>query len=1002
MQNGAFQNPQYSVNPVVPSKRPRPNDDNISASPRPNPNLNLSRSQTPHQPGGFPGFPNSQPQPPNPYQHLQQGGSANATPSPTLQDQQFRPPTTAQRMNASPSPFPGAQPGMGMSMSPPPDANGSRVNTPLNPSFPMGGMNMPPSSTPQAYNPNYGGTPGMTPGQMQGGGMPQGVVLSQNLAQRQQEATRIHHMRLQQQQQSLAAQNAAAQNRHQMGMMGGMGGMSGQNPAMNTPTRNPQAMNAQLAQFMRNLQSFMQSNGRQIEIAPMICGRQVHLYQLYMLVMRSKGSQVVNSKSGWPNIAQALGFPPTLIQQAAQELKIAYERNLAPYESAYWRSRQDATKQVNPQMQGAQAGMNQQMSPTRPMPGNQLGQMTPVQNNATLPATNGWSTPQSDMANSQRQSSMGAPNKMVKTEASPAVQQPGIAAPSPATTDKFPEGQPMEQPSADAAPGNTPQPEKVDHGTHYIPQQFHLMDHHGGITVNQLNTIGLQIDMIKPVVPDTEEMGMVDIRALCMSLQSGISGEVRYALDHLIKLSHETRIHFLDLERCEDLIDVLIECAEDQVDVLREEAAEVSDIIDLTPYEDVIRHCRAEVESLQDIPDFATAEYDLDRASDRLIAVTTILRNLSFWPQNHPQLASEHTIKFFSTTIRLIGTRHLLLRNHTNTQDFMKDFIVFLSNVTDKIELPSREDALNILNFLISFAPQPSPTSSSLCRFARYNPSIHRYLPPAVDSLAKLLARDDPNRAYYRHLFLNDPCTLDPKLPPHQQYDLLSRAFALAISVIPDRTASRSLTSGGAEYRISEARKPYLIQGMLAADILATLVPSSDSGLARAWLEAEDGWAPSLLRLACTLSTDRTAPTGPGGPGRRPGQQGIPDHELGFGLVTHRAFGMLQKLGEKTKNDLLTTGAVNGLQPQKDRQMNGELEKEGEEGDSKDEDAINAADTGANGDESDDESERQRKQLLKVMADVLPQREVLLGALLTPNIEAQALKQLCAFAALEV
>lgn len=865
--------------------------------------------------------------------------------------------------------------------------------------------------------------------------MPQGVPLSQNLAQRQQEANRMYQMRLQQQQQALAAQNAAATNRHQLGMMNAMGGMPGQNPNMNTPTRNPQAMNVQIQNFMRNLASFMKSSGRPLEATPMILGRQIHVYQLYMVVMRSKGSQSVNSRNAWPAVAQMLGFSQEMAQQAGESLKGVYERNLAPYESAYWRSRQDPNSAMAQQMQAAQhAGMNQQMSPTRPMPGaannvqqhqqllqqqqyiaqmqqrqqaaqNQLGQMTPQQNNVALPATNGWSTP-NDPGSAQRQGSMGAPGKIPKPEPSPALQQPGMAAPSPVTTDKFPEGQSMEQPPSDAPPAEPDRSEKVDHGTNYMPKQHRLMENLGGIAVKQMNNVGLQIDLVKPVVPDPEEMGVIDIRALCLSLQSGIHGEMRYALDHLTKLSHETRFIFLELERCEDLMDVLVECAEDQVDMLREDDdALIFDNLDVTPYEDVIRLSRAEVEGLQDIPEFATPAYDFDRAADRLIAVTTILRNLSFWPQNHPQLASEKVIKCLSSTIRLIGTRHLFLRSATNTQDFMKDIIVFLSNVSDKVELPSREDALNILSFLIAFAPQPSPTSATTCRFARYNPSVHRYLPPAVDSLAKLLARDEPNRAYYRHLFINDPQTLNPKLPAHQQHDLLSRAFALAISVIPDRTASRSLTSGGAEYRISEARKPYLIQGMLAADILATLVPNSDSGLARTWLDVEDGWAPSLLRLACTLSTDRNAgPTGQGARGR-PGQQAVPDHELGFGLVTHRAFGMLQKLGEKTKNDLLNSSqAVNGTngssQASVGKQVNGNVETGSE--DSSDKDGGTRAEDADGEEESEDENERQRKQLLRVMADVLPQREVLLGALLTPNIEAQALRQLCAFAALEV
>lgn len=54
--------------------------------------------------------------------------------------------------------------------------------------------------------------------------------------------------------------------------------------------------------------------------------------------------------------------------------------------------------------------------------------------------------------------------------------------------------------------------------------------------------------------------------------------------------------------------------------------------------------------------------------------------------------------------------------------------------------------------------------------------------------------------------------------------------------------------------RVVEIRKPSLMQGMLAADILASLAPGPESGLARRWLGSEDGWAKSLVRL-CTVLT---------------------------------------------------------------------------------------------------------------------------------------------------
>ncbi|GME35484.1 Arid bright domain protein [Neofusicoccum parvum] len=465
---------------------------------------------------------------------------------------------------------------------------------------------------------------------------------------------------------------------------------------------------------------------------------------------------------------------------------------------------------------------------------------------------------------------------------------------------------------------------------YYKPKVRPLMDTHGGILVDGHGNVGEKLAKLKPDVPGVEEMGIIDMRAISLSLQSGLSREVRFALDILVRLSHDPRLH-LELEKCEDLMDAIVDCAEEQVDALAEDAAEVSDILDLTSYEDAIRNSRSELESLQETPEYGTTAFELDRSADRLIAITTILRNLSFFESNHALLSSPNVIRFVSNTVRLLGTRIMLLRNNVNTVDFMKDTITFLSNTSDKIELPSREDAYNILCFLLAFAPTPAPNSTPTIRFTPYNPAVHRYLPPAIDCLAKLLARDDPNRAFYRQLFLADATSTPP-------YDLLTRSFGLAISVVPER-------GRGAEPRIAEARKPYLTQGMLAADILAGLCPGAESGVARSWLEAEDGWAKTLVWLSGILAMERQqAPPPP--PGRGMQRPPLDQLDVGFGLITHRALAMLRKLGEKAQ--------------------------------------------------SEDEAREKR-----LSVDSLPKDEVLLGALCMQSMDGVALKKLCSFAELK-
>src|ERR1700761_5569055 len=308
----------YSVPSVIPPKRPRPGEDAVAASPgQPAVSMNMSQSQTPQQVGAFPS--------PFPYQqHLHAAGSSNATPSPTMQNQQFRPPSQAQRMQTvSPNPQFAQQQQAPMGMSPPPDANGRM--TPQTPQFPMGnqmggqmpnqmggqipgqmgaqmgmampsqmvgqipgqmagqmggqmgqqlnpqmGAGFPGGQMPPGFNPNFTAMQGMNMAGQQGG-FATPVNLSPNIAAQQAQVQREYQMKMQQavaQQQQMAnmqrqgIQQAAAMNR----MMGG------QQANMGTPTRPPQQVNPQLqaqaAHFIKQVQAFAQRSGRQFDPNP--------------------------------------------------------------------------------------------------------------------------------------------------------------------------------------------------------------------------------------------------------------------------------------------------------------------------------------------------------------------------------------------------------------------------------------------------------------------------------------------------------------------------------------------------------------------------------------------------------------------------------------------------------------------------------------------------------------------------------------------------------------
>lgn len=369
----------------------------------------------------------------------------------------------------------------------------------------------------------------------------------------------------------------------------------------------------------------------------------------------------------------------------------------------------------------------------------------------------------------------------------------------------------------------------------------------GGWDLNSQGEINLaeELSNVRPDIPPLVALGHIDIAALTRSLQSGINAEIRMALDTLATVSNSPFPQLnIQLKFCDDLVEALVDCAEEQLEFLAEHTLEVSYEVQLSSYEEVVRACRLEQWAIKEIPVVGTNDYQLDRAVERLICITTILRNLSFpgdHADNHVVLADEMIVKFLSTLIRYLGTRNMLLRTHANTLDLMKDLVIMLSNIAGSVELPNREHALCLLQFLLAFSPSSAPLRiDEALSFPSFEPGVHTYLPHAVDAMAKLLARDEPNRTHYKAIFALD-VTSEP------DYDLLSRAFALSISTIPNVNQERYRTPTLPS--LVDTRRPYLMQGLLVAEIIVSMAPSSESSLVRSWISPENGLVQSLYKL---------------------------------------------------------------------------------------------------------------------------------------------------------
>ncbi len=668
----------------------------------------------------------------------------------------------------------------------------------------------------------------------------------------------------------------------------------------------------------------MQKNQMQFIDRPLIAGRHINGVQLFVNIVRMGGSKSVNNAGQWPKAAHYLGFNQDQSMSAGRELQNYWHANLSPYETHVLAQQQqqrqamaDHTRLSN-HNQGGDGNLRQEtFSPTKQMHnqhGQQLMQPPPhlhaqyqtpqrhmitTQHEARPALQNGYMTPQQGQAQGRPSNVYSMPQ--LGMQAPPRTGPPKEAQkPSTAVKKEADDNRTLQK----SEPKNWRlEPKMMDLDEHKIFDATSLDDGetaptYGGIELAPAsNFLGTVDDLLKYKfsVPKVEELGIIDIRALTLSLRSGIHGEVRLALDTLASLTIEQIP--LHLDNCEDLLEALIDCAEDQVDLLADHAAEVSDAMLISSYEEIARGCKIEAATLQDVPEVGTLEYDLDRAVDRLICVTTILRNFSFLEHNHTALADPMVVRFMTTVIRYLGTRTMLLRTNLNALDFSKDVLTFLTNVSQRIDLPGKEEALCILHFLLSFAPSPAPHSAEdeEISFSSYIPAIHRYFPHAVDSLAKLLARGDPNRSFYRSIFAADSGSTPP-------YDLLTRAFGLAIAAIPEY--GHVNTAG-----LVKLRAPYLVQGLLAAEIIVSLIPASEHELAYTWVTSRDGFIFSLTRIVSEFSRQPQ----PSSQQRHASGRMQDNDPHGIITITNRGLAVLRKLAERAKD---ACGSVKGLPPE--------------------------------------------------------------------------------------
>ncbi|KAK6345066.1 hypothetical protein TWF718_007005 [Orbilia javanica] len=961
-----FQASSYHVNSVVPLKRARPREDSVNISPRQTPGvLPGSRSQTPQSSVGP--VPNNQvyhlygaanpnvPQrplsaTPSFIPQLSQGAPNNGTPSPIMQSQVYKTPNSSSVAGPGQPPPPKRM----ATQSPSPFSPANQQHMFMQQGSPNSEHSVTRSVTPHGFPTQPQPNPGFTIQGQRAFSPPNGMGQAMNMAQNFQSnpgAQAMYNQMQRQQQQKMMQQSVQIQS--------GQGPMiqhHGRNIAVSTLPGSHPNPNAKIAgrggpnpdQFARSLQDFMQKRGTPVTSLTILLGdRQIHLFSLYLLVQRFGGHRSTTATNQWASVGQSLQLNVEVHPGVVEQLAQAYQNNLAPFEDAYRKitqAHQSAPMQAPAANPVSHLGMGKQAHGTSQSPTKQPSQEVSTGNFQT-PSPGAFQSPNTPFQG-------GLPgSKAIPSGAAHSAYPPTAA---PGATSFSQTQAPNKSLSLQSIPGGISQPPDGVHSTGTPPREKHnlhfnpkvrVLDTHGGVDVAVLSGIGAEIVHLRPTVPTFNELGIIDVHALTMSLKSGLQAEVRLALDTLVTVSVESQWS-LSLKSCEDLVETLVDVAESEVSLLKESVV-MLDIDPLfPPYEEVLRGCRQEANTLLAVPKVGSRSYELDRAADRLIAITTIFRNLSFFESNHDPLAESGVIKFVASIIDVICQTKMLLRSNNNTLDFMKDMIIFLSNLSQSIILPGKREALGLLRFILSFAPQPGPYSSGriLPMFASYHPSIHRYLPPAVDSLAKLLVRDDPNRGYFKELFASEPNMERP-------WDLLTRSFALAISPIPVADNVRMMLP-----QAVEARKPYLEQGMLAAEILSGIAAKEDSHLALSWLSSEDGFSHSLVRLVYFLCTQQQV-------SRPMNSRGAsyPDDGQPFSRIIQRGATVLRNLSLTSTNDDNFDGLLGSIE------------------------SLNLLDTEADGLKS------------MFLAGMASKKEILFGAMMNQSVDAKALGYMCEF-----
>ncbi|KAJ2822673.1 hypothetical protein IWW50_004112 [Coemansia erecta] len=244
----------------------------------------------------------------------------------------------------------------------------------------------------------------------------------------------------------------------------------------------------------------------------------------------------------------------------------------------------------------------------------------------------------------------------------------------------------------------------------YFPLERSL-DTVGGVDLQTVIALRPQ-----PHQPSVSEYGSVDIRALTLSIESGIAMEVTNALNTLIRVTAHPDI-VLPLSQCEELAETLFGVLESiqlpehagasdeppaEIPTYSSETLRFGDLYTNAPSEGgIVGDDMQDMTAVRGLLQGGDALWSF--TSDRTLTVVYALRNLAFLPVNQQYLAqsSDFAHAFAGLVAKCEAAVRGLDQGHDAMQSLVvlralelrKSLVVMLANIADKVDLQAADGA---------------------------------------------------------------------------------------------------------------------------------------------------------------------------------------------------------------------------------------------------------------------------------------------------------------------